>query len=55
MQEHLCTIEFYRDSSRFVARIQTELGGRREYNSESFDDVLNQAIVELQEEFEGEF
>jgi len=34
------------------ARVQSELGGLREYRSESFEEVLEQVIIDLQEEFE---
>lgn len=52
MEEVLCNVEFIKDNSEFVARIQSELGGAREYKSPSFEEVLEQIVIDLQEEFE---
>ncbi|MFQ5909307.1 MAG: hypothetical protein ACE5IJ_01125 [Thermoplasmata archaeon] len=53
MEELLCNIEFLKDASTYLARVQSELGGLREYRSSSFEEVLEQVIIDLQEEFEG--
>ncbi|MFP4169547.1 MAG: hypothetical protein ACLFPN_04765 [Methanomassiliicoccales archaeon] len=52
MEETLCNVEFLRENASFVARIQSELGGLREYRSPSLEEVLEQVIMDLQEEFE---
>lgn len=52
MEESLCTIEILKSASAYLVRIQTELGGVREYRSEVFEEVLEQAWLDLQEEFE---
>ena len=49
----MCTIEFAEEESVFVAKLQSPLGGVREYRSASFDEVLDQVMIELQQEFEG--
>src|SRR5439155_17365096 len=36
-----------------ISRIQSELGGMREYRSSSFEEVLEQVVIDLQEEFES--
>ncbi len=52
MEEALCNVEFVKSESNYLARIQSELGGLREYRSGSFEEVLEQVIIDLQEEFE---
>ncbi|MEM1755501.1 MAG: hypothetical protein QW295_01745 [Thermoplasmata archaeon] len=53
MEELLCTIEFFMDEKRYVAKISSDMGGVREYKAETFDDLLSQVMLELEEEFEG--
>ncbi len=53
MEELLCTIEFVEEEGIFVAKLQSPLGGVREYRSASFDEILDQVMIELQQEFEG--
>ena len=45
MEESLVNVEFLKSSNRFIARIQSELGGMREYASNSFEEVLEQVVV----------
>jgi hypothetical protein len=51
MQELICNIEFLKEGDNFVARLRTELGGLMEYSGFTFDEVLNQVVIELEEEF----
>lgn len=53
MEESLCHIEFLKKASTYLARVQSELGGLREYRSSTFEEVLEQVIIDLQEEFES--
>ncbi len=53
MEELLCSIEFYQDKKKFIARIKSELGGLRELKSSNFEDLLSDVMVELNEEFEN--
>ena len=53
MEELLCTIEFIEENSTFIAKLQSPLGGLREYRGSSFDEVLDQVMIELQQEFES--
>ena len=53
VEESLVNVEFLKSSNRFIARIQSELGGMREYTSNSFEEVLEQVVIDLQEEFES--
>ncbi len=53
MEEPLCSVEFLRDNSHFLSKVQSDLGGLREYRSPSFEEVLEQVIIDLQEEFES--
>ncbi len=50
MEELICNIEFDRDDVTYYAKLRTEIGGLREFSGVSFDDVLNQVMVELEEE-----
>ncbi|MHB1492646.1 MAG: hypothetical protein ACYCSG_06095 [Thermoplasmataceae archaeon] len=47
----ICNIEFSREDDEFVAKLRTEMGGLREYTGKSFDEVMNQIMLELEEEF----
>ena len=53
MEESLCNVEFLKGPKAFIARVESDLGGIREYRSESFEEVLEQVIIDLQEEFES--
>ena len=53
MEEPLCSIEFLKDATSYVARIQSALGGLREFRSASFEEVLEQVMIDIQEEFES--
>lgn len=52
MEEVLCNIEIIKDNNNFVAKIQSSIGGMREYKSSNFEEVLEQMTMDLQEEFE---
>jgi hypothetical protein len=52
MEETLCNVEFLKNNNTYIARVQSDLGGMREYRSSSFEEVLEQVIIDLQEEFE---
>jgi hypothetical protein len=52
MEESLCNVEFVRDADTFIARVQSDLGGLREFRANSLEEVLEQVILDLQEEFE---
>ncbi len=52
MEETLCNVEFIKDNNDYIARVQSEIGGLREYRSASLEEVLEQVIIDLQEEFE---
>ena len=51
MQELICNIEFDKDEDQFIAKLRTEIGGLREYTGNTLDEVLNDVMVELEEEF----
>lgn len=53
MEETLCTIEFLMDKKTYIAKLHSDMGGLREYKSSTFDDLLSQVMIELQEEFEN--
>ena len=41
-----------KENNDFVVKIQSDLGGIREYKSSQFEEVLEQLVQDLQEEFE---
>lgn len=53
MEEPLCNIEFLKSEATYLARVQSEVGGLREYRSTSLEEILEQVIIDLQEEFEA--
>ncbi len=53
MEEVLCNVELIKENNDFVAKIQSDLGGVREYKSANFEEVLEQLVIDLQEEFES--
>ena len=52
MEESLCNVEILKSANVYLARVQSELGGLREYRSSSFEEVLEQVLIDLQEEFD---
>ena len=53
MEEVLCNIELIKENNDYVAKLQSDLGGLREYRSGNFEEVLEQLVIDLQEEFES--
>ncbi len=51
MEESLCNIEILKRGNVFVAKVQSQLGGQREFKGNGFEEVLEQLVIELQEEF----
>ena len=51
MAEALCHIEISEDDSEIVAKVQSDLGGLREFRSDTLEEILRLIIIELQEEF----
>jgi len=53
MEEVLGKVEFIKNEKEYIARIQTDIGGYREYRAKQIDEVLRQVTDDLQEEFES--
>jgi hypothetical protein len=53
MEETLCNVEFIKENNDYIARVQSEIGGLREYRNASLEEVLEQVIIDLQEEFDS--
>jgi hypothetical protein len=53
MEEILCKIEFQKDGNIIVAKLQTDMGGLRVYRNSTFEQVLSELMLELQDEFEN--
>ncbi len=53
MEELLCKIEFQKDGNTIVAKLQTDMGGLRVYKDSTFEQVLSEVMLELQDEFEN--
>ncbi len=52
MEESICRIELESSDGVYIAKIQSDMGGPREYQSSSFDGLLSQLMTELQSELE---
>lgn len=52
VEESLAAVEVVRESGGYIAKVQSDLGGVREYRGVTFEQVLEQVIIDLQEEFE---
>jgi len=53
VEEVLCNVELIKENNDYIAKIQSALGGLREYRSMNFEEVLEQMVIDLQEEFES--
>jgi hypothetical protein len=53
VEEVLCNVELIKENNDYIAKVQSDLGGLREYRSVSFEEVLEQMVIDLQEEFES--
>lgn len=51
MQELICNIEFDKEEELYYAHLKTDIGGLREFTGKNFEEVLNQVMVELEDEF----
>jgi hypothetical protein len=52
MEEPICHIEISREEDEIVARLQSDLGGIREFRSMTYEQILKLVVNELQEELE---
>jgi len=52
MEEPICHIEISREEDEIVAKLQSDLGGIREFRSMTFEQILKLVVNELQEELE---
>ena len=53
VDEPICHIEISKEGNKILVRVQTDLGGVREFRDESLETVLRQVSVDLQEEFDA--
>jgi hypothetical protein len=54
MEEPICHIEISQEDDEIVAKLQSDLGGIREFRSFTFEQVLKMVVNELQEELDFE-
>lgn len=52
LEEAICHIEISQDDEEIVAKLQSDLGGIREFRSMTFEQILKLVVNELQEELE---
>ena len=52
MEKLLCNIEILKNPDSYIAKIQTDLAGSRELRSSTFEGILEQVMLDIQEEFE---
>ncbi len=53
MEEALAHIEIVEDDGEYVAIVQSELGGLRQYRGRTLEDALRHLAIELREEFDS--
>ena len=53
MEEVLCNIEIVKENNMFIAKIDSDYGGSREYKSGNIEDVIEQFVMDIQDEFES--
>lgn len=51
MEEELCDVKIVKENNKFIISIHSQFGDR-EYRSAVFEEVLDQMVQDLQEEFE---
>ena len=54
MEEYLCSLEIIKDNDTYLAKIQSDLGGVREFRGPEFETLLEQVMQELTDEFDGQ-
>jgi hypothetical protein len=52
MHKSLCNIEILKNPDSYIAKIQTDMGGIRVLKSPTFEGILEQVVLDIQEEFE---
>lgn len=52
MEEEICHIEISKEDREIVAKLESDLGGIREFRAYNYEDLLKMVINELQEEFD---
>lgn len=52
MEEEICHIEISQEENEIVAKLESDLGGIREFRAFSYEELLKMLINELQEEFD---
>jgi len=52
-EELLCHIEVIKSNTEVIAKVQSDIGGPREYRSSNYEEVLEQLLLDLQEEFDS--
>ena len=52
MEEELYTIEIVKDNNNYIARVRGSFGNR-EYSSPNFEDLLEQFVVDLRDEYDS--
>lgn len=53
MEESLCHVEFLKSPKSFIARVESDLGGMREHENASLENVLKAVFEDLMEEFDS--
>jgi hypothetical protein len=52
LEEEICHIEIKKEEDEIVAKLESDLGGIREFRAFRYEDLLKMLINELQEEFD---
>lgn len=52
MEKSLPNVEILKNADSYIARIQTDLGGVREFKSSTFEGILELVMLDIQEKYE---
>jgi hypothetical protein len=52
VEEEICHIEVIKEDEEIVAKLESDLGGIREFRAFTYEELLKMLINELQEEFD---
>jgi hypothetical protein len=52
VEEEICHIEIIKEDEEIVAKLESDLGGIREFRAFTYEELLKMLINELQEEFD---
>ncbi|MEM0129919.1 MAG: hypothetical protein QW100_01535 [Thermoplasmatales archaeon] len=53
MEELLVHFDIFKDGSKFIAKVKSEMGGLREFSARNMDKLMEEVIIDISQEFEN--